>query len=82
MLQRSHDEARPNAPSALPKGLALLQDPALNKGTAFTEAERDTLHLRGLLPPGAIPAVLRHQRRRRRVRPQRGRLPELLQPQA
>jgi malate dehydrogenase (oxaloacetate-decarboxylating)(NADP+) len=33
------------------KGLALLQNPALNKGTAFSEAERDTLHLRGLLPP-------------------------------
>ena len=33
------------------QGIALLQDPALNKGTAFTEAERDTLHLRGLLPP-------------------------------
>jgi malate dehydrogenase (oxaloacetate-decarboxylating)(NADP+) len=39
-----------NAASAL-KGIALLQDPALNKGTAFTEAERDALHLRGLLPP-------------------------------
>ncbi|HXL83935.1 MAG TPA: NAD-dependent malic enzyme [Casimicrobiaceae bacterium] len=39
------------APSTLPEGIALLQDPALNKGTAFTEAERDTLHLRGLLPP-------------------------------
>ena len=35
----------------LPKGLALLQDPALNKGTAFTEKERDALELRGLLPP-------------------------------
>ncbi len=34
-----------------PEGVALLQDPALNKGTAFTEAERDQLHLRGLLPP-------------------------------
>jgi len=32
-------------------GLALLQDPALNKGTAFTEKERDALDLRGLLPP-------------------------------
>src|ERR1700694_2477673 len=51
MLQKSHDDVRASAPSALPKGIALLQDPALNKGTAFTEAERDTLHLRGLLPP-------------------------------
>ena len=50
MLQKSHDAVVPNT-AALPKGIALLQDPALNKGTAFTEAERDTLHLRGLLPP-------------------------------
>jgi malate dehydrogenase (oxaloacetate-decarboxylating)(NADP+) len=40
-----------SANDALPNGIAILQDPALNKGTAFTEAERDTLHLRGLLPP-------------------------------
>jgi malate dehydrogenase (oxaloacetate-decarboxylating)(NADP+) len=51
MLQKSHDDAAGNATPALPIGIALLQDPALNKGTAFTEAERDTLHLRGLLPP-------------------------------
>jgi len=31
-------------------GLSLLRDPALNKGTAFTEQERDALKLRGLLP--------------------------------
>src|SRR3982751_964293 len=35
----------------LPTGMNLLQNPALNKGTAFSEGERDTLHLRGLLPP-------------------------------
>jgi len=34
-----------------PTGLALLHDPALNKGSAFTEEERDALGLRGLLPP-------------------------------
>jgi len=34
----------------LPRGVALLRDPALNKGTAFTEHERDALGLRGLLP--------------------------------
>jgi len=34
------------------RGMDLLQAPILNKGTAFTEAERDALGLRGLLPPG------------------------------
>jgi malate dehydrogenase (oxaloacetate-decarboxylating)(NADP+) len=38
----------------LPRGLALLRDPLLNKGTAFTEAERDALGLRGLLPPHVL----------------------------
>jgi malate dehydrogenase (oxaloacetate-decarboxylating)(NADP+) len=33
-----------------PRGLALLRDPLLNKGTAFTENEREGLGLRGLLP--------------------------------
>jgi malate dehydrogenase (oxaloacetate-decarboxylating)(NADP+) len=32
-------------------GVALLQNPLLNKGTAFSEVERDALGLRGLLPP-------------------------------
>ncbi len=37
-------------PSDLPRGMALLRDPLLNKGTSFTEQERDALGLRGLLP--------------------------------
>jgi len=50
MLQK-HDGGPASIPAhSPPKGLALLQDPARNKGTAFTEAERDALGLRGLLP--------------------------------
>jgi len=49
----------PAAPAAAPpipqlvseRGRALIESPLLNKGTAFTEAEREALGLRGLLPP-------------------------------
>ena len=34
-----------------PRGVKLLHDPVWNKGTAFTQTERDALGLRGLLPP-------------------------------
>jgi malate dehydrogenase (oxaloacetate-decarboxylating)(NADP+) len=37
-------------PPESPCGLALLRDPLLNKGTAFTEEERDAFGLRGFLP--------------------------------
>ncbi len=42
--------ASPAPQKPLPRGLDLLRDPLLSKGTAFTEAERDALGLRGLLP--------------------------------
>ena len=38
----------------LPRGVELLNNPRLNKGTAFTPRERDALGIRGLIPPRAI----------------------------
>jgi malate dehydrogenase (oxaloacetate-decarboxylating)(NADP+) len=45
----SHDGSR--AVDSLPRGIDILHDPSLNKGTAFTGKERDGLGLQGLLPP-------------------------------
>lgn len=36
------------------RGVDILQDPLFNKGTGFTEAERDRLRIRGLVPPGCF----------------------------
>ena len=44
------------------RGVKLLHDPVRNKGTAFTDAERDLLGLRGLLPPKVCSPAEQEQR--------------------
>ena len=46
-------------------GTALLTDPLLNKGMAFSEAQRTTFSLHGLLPPHV--ATLDEQVERQRI---------------
>ena len=46
--------SQPSAPDAIEtdlSGIELINQPLLNKGTAFTEAERDAFRLHGVLPP-------------------------------
>ena len=49
MKSRARARARSTAVKSQ-RGIALLRDPLLNKGTGFTEKERDAFGLRGLLP--------------------------------
>jgi malate dehydrogenase (oxaloacetate-decarboxylating)(NADP+) len=41
-------------PEDFPHGFDLLHNPLYNRGTGFTAAERETFHLRGLLPPRVL----------------------------
>src|SRR5215813_6246331 len=47
-------EATPAAVTTALSGYELLADPQLNKGTAFSETERETFDLHGLLPPNVL----------------------------
>ncbi len=49
--ERTRRPLPPPLPDWFPRGAALLRDPTLNKGSAFTAIEREVLGLRGLLPP-------------------------------
>src|SRR5208337_3445259 len=51
MLKKLHATSAPESLEVANSGYQLLADPLLNKGTAFTEAERDAFDLHGLLPP-------------------------------
>jgi malic enzyme len=64
------DADRPSGLVVSSRGSALIAQPLLNKGTAFTERERDVFGLRGLLPPGMatieeqVALELEHARRK------------------
>ena len=70
---KSEAGARPQPakpiPAWFPRGVALLREPTLNKGTSFTAAERAALGLHGLLPPrvmtqeGQVARILENFRR-------------------
>ena len=47
----TNEKPNPIGKQETPSGLALLRNPALNRGTGFTEVERDKYNLRGFLPP-------------------------------
>ena len=49
-------------PASMSRGLDVLRDPLLNRGTGFTEKERDALGLRGLLPPHVLSQAEQAQR--------------------
>ena len=60
----AHGAIKTAAPmSGPPTGYDLLRNPRLNKGTAFTEAERRAFRLEGLLPPAVTTMALQVARR-------------------
>ncbi|HET9350878.1 MAG TPA: NAD-dependent malic enzyme, partial [Burkholderiales bacterium] len=52
------------------RGMALLHDPMHNKGTGFTDVERDALGVRGLLPANVLSQDQQAERALRHIRAQ------------
>ncbi len=60
------------------RGIEILHDPSLNKGTAFTAAQRDALGLHGLLPPRIFSQAEQAQHVMNNVRRKSGNLEKYL----
>ena len=50
MITKTNLNQKENYMSTNKRGMDLLQDPTLNKSTAFTEAEKQALGIVGLVP--------------------------------
>jgi malate dehydrogenase (oxaloacetate-decarboxylating)(NADP+) len=59
---KNDGEIRADGGFNIPTGISLLKDSLRNKGTAFSEEERDALGLRGLLPPRIFPMAQQVER--------------------
>src|SRR5262249_10632480 len=62
-MEWMHGRLAMTEPNDHPTGYNLLHNPRLNKGTAFTEAERRVYRLEGLLPPAVTNIELQIARR-------------------
>jgi len=70
LLHSNSHSARDGKPSLLITGKALLNNPHVNKFTAFSDAERAKLGLRGLVPPSVESIELQVKRELRGLRRQ------------
>ncbi len=59
---------KPNVKVPSERGVKLIHNPVMNKGTAFTAREREILGLRGLLPPRVLTQDLQAKRIMENVR--------------
>jgi len=67
-MSTNDKEIRSGGGFNLPTGMSLLRDALRNKGTAFSEKERDRFGLRGLLPPRVFKMSQQVERALRQLR--------------